>query len=792
MTINEKSLSTLEYFKVLEMLAAETSSEGARQRAMELRPFGSIAEAERAQTMCADAVYLQGLYGSPSLTGTIDVSPFVKRAEMGGSLNPGELLKVASLLRVVRGVKQYMENRKEEKTSIDSFFSALSGNKYLESKITESIISEEEIADSASSELYDIRRQMRTASSKIRDTLNKTVTSQAYSKMLQDSIITTRSGRYVVPVKAEYRGSFPGLVHDVSSSGATLFIEPSAVVELNNSLRVLASKERDEIDRILSILSAEVANFADSLKNDYDILCRIDYIFACASLAYKLRAVKPHLAENRQTRLIKARHPLLDQSKAVPIDFTIGGACDTVIITGPNTGGKTVSLKTLGLLVLMAKSGLHIPASEGSQISFYDSVLADIGDEQSIEQSLSTFSAHMSNIVKILSEAKKGSLVLMDELGAGTDPVEGAALAIAIIERLREMGVCVAATTHYAELKMYALETKGVENASCEFDVATLMPTYRLVFGVPGKSNAFAISERLGIDKDIIASASEKVDNQNKRFEEVIASLEEKRQALESRLAKAEKDMRDAEQASAQAKKHLADLDRERDKLILDAKLKASEIIGEARRSADTVLDEARQLKKQAEDGKDANLAAARAAFRGELSKAEKNLAAKKVEKKAMPLPRELKPGDYVEIAKTGTKATVLEVHEGSDSVLLQAGILKITAKKKELTLLEGQKAEQKEIKRTLPKSGSISGGASSSIDVRGMTAEEALMEVDMFIDHAVRFHLEEVTIIHGKGTGVLRQAVQAQMKRDPRVKSCRSGVYGEGEMGVTVVTLKR
>ncbi|MGM9639330.1 MAG: endonuclease MutS2, partial [Butyricicoccaceae bacterium] len=694
MTMKEKSLSTLEYFKVLEMLAGQAQTGQAKERAMALRPFDTLAECERAQQQCDDAVHLMGLYGSPSLSGVKDVSDAVRRAEMGGALNLAELLRVAALLRAARSTKHYLENQKEERTSIDGYFAALNGNKYLEDKITEAVISEEELSDNASAQLYDIRRQIRAASSKVREVLNRIVSSTSYSKMLQDSIVTQRGGRFVVPVKAEYRGSFSGLVHDVSASGATLFIEPSAVVELNNSLRVLQAKERDEIDRILAELSAEVAAFGTAIRSDYDTLCTIDYIFACGRLAYKLKAARPRLLESGQTRLVRARHPLLDPDKAVPIDFAIGGAADTVIITGPNTGGKTVSLKTLGLLTLMAQSGLQIPVSEGSQVAVCRAVLADIGDEQSIEQSLSTFSSHMSNIVKILEETGPGVLVLMDELGAGTDPVEGAALAIAIIERLRAQGARVAATTHYAELKMYALETKGVENASCEFDVATLMPTYKLIFGVPGKSNAFAISERLGIDRTIIDAAAANVDSQNKQFEEVIAKLEEKRQALESKLSEAERELRDARVANEQAQAHLKNLERERDKLIMDAKLKAADILGQARRTADAVVDEAKKLRTQAGEGIDANLAAARAAFRGEISKAEKEVAATRVEKKPMPLPRELKPGDYVEIVRTGTKGTVLEVTKNSDTVTIQAGILKLKAKKKELQLLQEKPEE--------------------------------------------------------------------------------------------------
>ncbi len=793
MTRYEKSRAVLELPKVLELLAREAISQQAKELCLNLAPEENLRACEERQQQTADAVRLIGLQGSPSFHGLQDISAALERAEKGGYLNPAELLRVAAMLKAARSTRAYRDEQKDAATTLDAYFDGLSGNKYLEDKIENAILSEEEISDHASSELYQIRRQIRTASAKVREVLNRTISSVTYQKMLQDSIITQRNGRFVVPVKAEYRGSFPGLVHDTSSSGATLFMEPSAVVELNNSIRVLGGKEQAEIERILAELSAETAQFAGAIRRDFELLCQLDFFFARGKLAYQMRAVRPKLLERGTTRLVRARHPLLDQGKAVPIGFTVGGNPDTVIITGPNTGGKTVSIKTLGLLTLMAQCGLHIPAGDESTVVVYRQVLADIGDEQSIEQSLSTFSSHMKNIVEILDCADDRTLVLMDELGAGTDPVEGAALAVAIIERLRKQGCTVAATTHYAELKLYALETPGVENASCEFDVQTLRPTYKLVFGVPGKSNAFAISRRLGLDESIISQASQSIDNQNRQFEDVIVKLEEKRQSLESKLANADRAMRDAEEARNKAQSRLDSLEREREKLVLEAKLKAQEIINNARAVSEKVLTDAKRLKQEAADGKDANLAAARAIWRGELSAAEKKNLAEKAERKPMPLPRELKVGDSVEIVATRTKATVLSLPDKDGKLMVQAGILKITVKKEELQLLslETPKAKpQKQPVSTKLASPTVRGGM--ELDLRGQSGDEAIMELDRFLDNAVRLRLETVTIIHGKGTGVLRQRVQAHLKGHPQVRAHRLGAYGEGESGVTVVTMKK
>lgn len=789
MTLQEKSYHTIELPKILALLAQEAATGPAKEMCFALRPSDSLTECEKLQQETEDAVRLIGLQGSPAFSGIKDVSAALERAEKGGFLNPVELLSVGAMLRAARLTKSYREERREQETSLDEYFSMLSGNKFLEEKIENAIVSEEEISDHASDALYQIRRQIRTAASKVRDVLAKITSSQ--SKILQDSIITQRNGRFVVPVKAEYRGSMPGMVHDTSSSGATLFIEPAAVVELNNNIRILQGKEQAEIERILAELSADTAQFAGAIRRDYELLCKLDFVFARGKLAYQMKAMRPVLLEKGRTEINRARHPLLNKDTAVPISFRIGGDTDTVIITGPNTGGKTVGIKTLGLLTAMAQCGLQIPASDGSRIVIFKNILADIGDEQSIEQSLSTFSSHMRTIVEILDTADDQTLVLLDELGAGTDPVEGAALARAIIEELRGRGCTVAATTHYAELKIYGLETPGVENASCEFDVQTLKPTYRLIFGIPGKSNAFAISQRLGLDSRIIETASALIATEDKRFEDVITKLEEKRQALESRIATAEKQQRDAEAANKRAQERLATLEDEREKLVQDAKLKAKSILDNARAASEMALEEARRVKQDASDGKEVNLAAARAILRGTLSEAEKEAASQRAERKTIPLPRPLKAGDSVEIVSTRTKATVLETPKPGEKVKVQAGILKIQVEQSDLQLLEFE-----QVKQEAPRSGGVRLKAptqfTTELDLRGESGDEAILELDRFLDSAVRLHMETVRIIHGKGTGVLRQRVQTHLKRHSQVKNFRLGVYGEGEDGVTIVTLKK
>ena len=786
----EKSLAVLELPAVLRELAEQAVSQRAKELALGLRPSGSLYQCELLQKQTEDSVSLMGLYGSPSFGGLRDLTDTLKRAEMGGVLNPSELMAVAALLSCARNTARYMENRVGEKTSLDELFHLLSGNKYLEDKINGTILSEEEIADSASPALSDIRRQMRIAASRVRESLNKMISSPTYSKMLQDSIITMRGERYVVPVKNEYRGSVKGLVHDVSASGATVFIEPAAVVEQNNKLRLLSAQEKNEIDRILAELSSEVAQFSASIARDFEVLYALDFIFARGKLACKMKAIRPALSERGETRLVRAFHPLLEREKAVPIDFSLGGKRDTVIVTGPNTGGKTVSIKTLGLLILMAQCGLHIPAGPGSTVRIYEQVLADIGDEQSIQQSLSTFSSHMTNIVEIFVHANQNTLVLLDELGAGTDPVEGAALAVSIIEALRAMGANVAATTHYAELKIFAFQTPGVENASCEFDVQSLMPTYRLVFGLPGKSNAFAIARRLGLPNDIIDRAQSSVGEENRQLEDVLGMLEEKRQTMEKRVKSAENAKEQAEAAARSAEEQLGQVEKERERQLKDAKEQAREILQNARRISDLTIEEAKRLKQASQEGKDENLSAARAALRKGLENEEKKVAGQKMIRKASPLPRPLKVGDVVELIHTGTRAVVLEEPEKDGLVHLQAGILKISAKQSDLSLA----AYPPPAVPAYPSGDKplAHGDASVSLDLRGQNADEAILALERYLDGAYRMRLPSVTVIHGKGTGVLRKSVQAALKTMPQVKSFRLGVYGEGEDGVTIVELKK
>lgn len=796
MNMYEKSLMTLELPAVLEMLSNEASSPEARQAARELRPAESREEIEYRLSETTAAKRLIALRGSPSFYGVRDVRPSVRRADLGGVLLTRELLDIAALLRAAAEARDYGTGEREERTAIDGLFEALTANKYLESRITSCIISEEEIADSASPELSDIRRHMRLTGDKIRQTLQRIISSPSYAKALQEPIVTMRNDRYVVPVKAEHKGAVPGLVHDVSSSGATFFIEPMAVVELNNELRELQAREKKEIERILAQLSAECAHFGEDILRNYEILVQLDLIFAKARLSYRLKGSEPALSQDDRLVFRRARHPLLDPKTAVPIDVRLGGTSreggfDTLVITGPNTGGKTVTLKTLGLLAAMAYCGLHIPADEGSCLPLYPKILADIGDEQSIEQSLSTFSSHMVNIVGILGECVPGSLLLFDELGAGTDPAEGAALAVAIIERARNMGAYVAATTHYAELKAYALTTPGVMNASCEFDVETLRPTFRLLIGIPGKSNAFAISEKLGLPRDIIEDARRRVGAQDAAFEDILESLEKTRQTLEAEREEARRLLNEAREKAAQAEKDRQAAARERDRAKDTARREAEEILKNARREAEAALRAVRALRRKAAREADAQKTneAGSEIFR-RLNAAEGRLAPKEEARKAGPAPRPIAPGDRVKLLALGVEADVVETAPDG-TLTLQAGVMKVTARPDEVELLENP--ARKEIKKYLAASAAKapSAGVSPEIDLRGMTTDEALAALEKYLDNARLARLNTVTIIHGKGTGALRAAVHAALRREPGVAGFRLGRFGEGEMGVTIVELR-
>ena len=783
----DKHTKALELDKILEMVAEECSSQDGAQLARELEPVHTAAEAQWLLGETDAAFVAMAKYGAPSFYGMKNVTNPLRRAQAGGGLGLRELLDIGATLRTIRGLTQWWGKSGNVTTALTPRFEVLAPNKYLEEKIFTCIVNEEEVADNASPALASIRRKIRAASQRVRDQLDKLIHSQAHQKHLQESIVTQRGGRYVVPVKAEFRGEVPGLVHDTSASGATVFVEPMSVVEANNEIRVLRSDEQDEIARILLELSGEAGSFADSIIESYHYAVELDLIFAKAQVAYKMKAVVPQVGEDGKIALHAARHPLIAKEKVVPTDITLGVEFDTLIITGPNTGGKTVALKTIGLLTLMAMCGLMIPAGEGSRVAVFRHILADIGDEQSIEQSLSTFSSHMVNIIHIFEVADNSSLILLDELGAGTDPVEGAALAEAIIQELRGCGVRLACTTHYAELKAYAIQTPGVENGSCEFDVATLRPTYRLLIGVPGKSNAFAITQRLGMDTAIVDRARELVSREGNAFEQVVGRLEEDRRKMEDELealrasaaqakANAEGSQRLKDEAEAQAKK---EIDR--------ARQEAAQIVQKTRQRADALVGELEELRRQ----KNKQLSAEQ--------KARLRSGLKELESSSDPvhqrrddnyvLPRPLVVGDEVLLYDIDKEATVLELPKDG-TVLVQAGIIKTRVPLENVRLLSKRQLKKKNPTRTVTKNVSTP-ETSSSLDLRGQTVEEALMEVDNFLDRASRMHLSQVTIIHGKGTGALRTAVQQHLRRCSQVKSFRLGTYGEGESGVTIAELK-
>jgi DNA mismatch repair protein MutS2 len=709
------------------------------------------------------------------------------------------------VLRQARILTQWHDQWETEENAVSEQFSRLYLNNSLERAISSAIISEDSLDDNASPELAAIRRKIRMTELKIRDKMEGMIRSSTYQKYLQDAIVTMRDGRFVVPVKAEYRSEIPGMVHDTSGSGSTYFVEPAAVVEANNEIRVLQAKEQDEIERILAELSGRCGEDADNIIWCFQNVIDLNVLFAKTTLAYKMKAMAPKVTDDGHILLKKARHPLIDPKKVVPIDFALGDEYSTLVITGPNTGGKTVTLKTAGLLTLMTMCGLLIPVADGSSISVFDDVLVDIGDEQSIEQSLSTFSAHMVNLVNILSVATYTSLVIIDELGSGTDPVEGAALAVAILEKLRIRGAKVAVTSHYAELKMYALQTDRVQNACCEFDVESLMPTYRLLIGVPGKSNAFAISRKLGLDEDIIQSASELVHSENKRFEEVVDSLESSRQQYEQMQAALAEEKREIDRKLAEIGAHQAQLERDREKEEERAKLQAQAIVRDVQAQADSILDELNQIKKMKDSDEFSRMMLnARSSVRGKMGKMHD--AANPIHERTnegYTLPRPLKAGDTVQIYDIDKEGTVIKPVDKNGMVLVQSGILKTRVPIGNLRLIEKEKIKVNG--KSVAKSGggvhtsgvsrgsrSVGGrGGFPEVDLRGMNIEEALIEVDRFIDSSVLSGVHQITIIHGKGTGALREAIQSHLKRHPSVRTYRLGVFGEGETGVTIAELK-
>ena len=784
----DRHFKALELDKILKILSEKTSCEEAKEAALSLEPEFRLERAVKNLKMTDDAYVLTGKFGAPSFGSIKNVANELRRGDAGGMLTARELLRIAETLRIIRSVKAWHSRCENTTTSLDMLFQGLVPNKFLEERITSAITNDEEFSDSASPALADIRRKIRTASSKAREVLDKIIKSSTYQKYLRDNIVTQRDGRYVVPVKAECRGSVPGLVHDTSSSGQTVFIEPMGVVQANNDIKVLVAKEEAEIERILYELSALAGSYADVIIGSYKCLWELDLIFAKADLAYSMKAVMPALNDKGVIDLKQARHPLINPKDVVPIDVTLGKDFDTLVITGPNTGGKTVTLKTIGLLTLMAMCGLMVPAGDNSELSVFRRVLVDIGDEQSIEQSLSTFSAHITNIIGIMKKANSSTLALIDELGAGTDPVEGAALAISILEKLREQGAEIASTTHYAELKEFALRTDGIENGSCEFDIKTLRPTYRLLIGVPGKSNAFAISKRLGMDVNVVERAKELVNADSRQFEDVVQTLESRRQSLEKQLENAQRLTGKANIEKQKAENELARAKQKAENEIERARSEAERIIARTKAQAYALLDEMEKAKKAKSD--DVGM---RSKLRREINKLEDSSnPVESREQSDYKLPRPLRVGDNVLIYDIDKKAVVLELPDKNGEVLVQAGIIKTRVKLDNLRLSKSDDKPKKQYgKRLRNVHSNVDVHPMTEIDVRGMSAVEAVMAVDGAIDNAILTNIEQITIIHGKGTGVLRKEIQAHLKKSKFVKSYRLGTFGEGESGVTIAELR-
>ncbi len=786
--MNTKVLKTLEFHKIIEQLKEEAASDLGKNLCAELTPSTDLHEIKCIQQQTSDALTRIWQKGSVSFSGLHDIGESLKRLEIGSTLGMGELLRISSLLKVANRIKTF--SRREDadnKDSLDELFEAIEPLTNLNKEIEKCIISEEEMADDASYNLKNIRRQMKITNDRIHSQLNNLVNSQSGKTYLQDSLITMRDGRYCVPVKQEHRGNVSGIIHDQSSSGSTLFIEPAAVVELNNKLRELSAKEADEIQIILANLSVLCSEYMEQLKLDLETLPRLDFIFAKASLAKKMKATMPDFNDQRYIHIKKGRHPLLDQRKVVPIDVHLGSDFTLLIVTGPNTGGKTVSLKTVGLLSLMGQAGLHIPALDGSKLAVFQEIFADIGDEQSIEQSLSTFSAHMVNTVNILENADQDSLVLFDELGAGTDPVEGAALGIAILTFLKNMGTRTMATTHYSELKLFALSTEGVQNASCEFDVETLRPTYRLLLGIPGKSNAFAISEKLGLPKYIIDDAKSRIDAEDEQFEDVLAELERQKKQIEkdketisvykSQIASLKKDY----------EYKTKELNEKKDKILGKAREEALDILKEAKETADAAI---KNINKYGKSGNAKELEKSRSAVGSKIKKNQSQTSMKTAAPSKVYKPSDFKLGTGVKVLSMNLNGTVASLPNADGNLTVKMGILNSKVNIKDLEIIDEPDIKAPGLTRN--SSGKIKMNKSMNIKMElnliGKNVDDALSELDKYLDDAYLAHLPQVYIIHGKGTGILRNAVQNHLKKCKYVKSFRNGEHGEGGAGATVV----
>ncbi len=790
----EKSLNTIEFNKVVDLLANEAESELGYEYCLQLKPSTAKDEIEKWIEDTDEAFQLIIKRGNPPLFGVKSIGMEIKRVEMGGGLSPGGLLKISETLRCARALKNYLSDTKgDDKVSIYKNISGLIGNlgvyRSIEEAIGNAIISENEISDGASTTLRSLRRTIRSKTDSIKDKLEKLISSEDSKRNLSDSIYTMREGRYVVPVKRDFKGSVPGLVHDVSSSGATLFVEPVAVLELNNEIKELMVKEREEIERILMELSMMVAEHSYEIGANEHILKELDFIFAKGKLAINQRATKPVLNDLGIINIKKGRHPLLKVDKVVPIDIYIGDKFNTLVITGPNTGGKTVSIKTVGLLTAMAQAGLFIPAAERSQIGVFDDIFADIGDEQSIEQSLSTFSSHMVNIVDILGKARYNTLALFDELGAGTDPTEGAVLAIAILDELKARGVRTIATTHYNQLKVYALTTENVENASMEFDIETLSPTYRLLIGIPGKSNAFEISKRLGLGDDIINSARDLVEAENIQFEDMLSEIEKNKNIIEAEREEAERTSAEIEKLKLKLETEKEKLESMREKVIRDAKVEAKSIIKEASDEAKLIIDELKEVSTHMDKDAARRIQQAQDMLRATQGKLDKALQEEILEVRNVAPPKDLKAGDTVEILSLKQKGIIINPPDASGNTMVQVGLMKMTLPVNALKLsTEDEEAVERSAKKMhVAKSKYIK----KDIDLRGKNIEEAMMELDKYLDDAYLSGLKQVEIIHGKGTGALREGLRPYFKRHKHIKSTRVGGYNEGGTGVTIVELK-
>ncbi len=792
--MEERTLRVLEFNRIKEMLSEMAVCAEAKQRLGALLPVESIYEAKNLLAQTSEAETLLIKKGTPPISPVRNITGAAKRSSAGGVLSMGDLLAIAHVLRMARGLVAYADedNFSENYPQLNEIFSSVYENKKLENTIFSAIISDEEMADDASGELLAIRRKMRSLHAKVRDVLNEMVHSARYSTFLQEPIVTMRGDRYVIPVKSEHKGEVSGVVHDSSASGATLFVEPMAAVEINNRLRSLQGEEKDEIERILMELSQKAAEFSEQIIADYDAICELDFIFAKGKLSRKMNATVPELNQDGIINIRKGRHPLIDEKKVVPTDIYLGEDFDTLVITGPNTGGKTVSLKTLGLFTIMAQSGLCIPAASGSRICVFENVFADIGDEQSIEQSLSTFSAHMTNIIRILQKADYKSLILFDELCSGTDPTEGAALAVAILERAKSVGAKVAATTHYSEIKLYALSTDRVENAACEFDVASLRPTYKLLIGVPGKSNAFAISKRLGLNDDIINHARRLIDSENTRFEDVISSLEKHRAKAQEALSQASEAKAESIAQREKAQKERSRIEKEKERILADARRDAKKIYEQAKSEADAIV---KKMQKLFEEGASLNrreLEESRRSLKKGLDSAADKIAedvfsAKGKEKLD---PKKITLGQTVEVTTMNSTGNVLTLPDKKGDLTVQVGILKIKTNISTLAPAKEEKKKKSSQSYIVGESRAYS-EIKMELDLRGETVEDALLLLDKYLDDAALSHLESVTIIHGKGTGALRSAVGEMLRHHPHARSFRLGKYGEGEAGVTVVEIK-